>query len=92
MWHASAAPVEGGIKDKDYLRQRALAALENVGDSSAGQWEEWSGYAYHIRRRLTAEEQQQTGPAIDIRGTPEQDKRAQRVQKFLPPNMRGYKE
>jgi hypothetical protein len=53
------------------LRRIALKALEGVGDEALGQWEEWTGKAFHIRRRLSNEEQLLTGDAIDIRGTSE---------------------
>lgn len=55
-------------------RALALRVLEGVGDASAGQWEEWTGEtgAYHIKRRLTAEEEKLTGPAVDIRGDAEE--------------------
>jgi uncharacterized protein YeeX (DUF496 family) len=38
-----------------------------VGDREEGEWEEWTGRAYHIRRRLTATEEEVTGPVQDIR-------------------------
>lgn len=65
-----------------WLRVAALQALEGVGDNRH-EWEEWTGRAFHIRRRLTPEEQEYVGPAVDIRGT---DEYAQRVAAcpFLP--------
>lgn len=63
-----------------------------MGDSALGQWEEWTGRAYHVRRRLTAEEQALVGEALDIRGTPEQEKRYQAVRKYLPIQYRHWKE
>ena len=53
------------------LREIALRALEGVGDEVAGQWEEYTGTAFHVRRRLTIEEQEPIGPAVDVRGTAE---------------------
>jgi hypothetical protein len=35
--------------------------------------------AFHVRRRLSAMEQPQVGPARDIRGTPEAEQRAMRL-------------
>lgn len=42
---------------------RAVAALAGVGAALAGEWREWSGVAFHIRRRLTAAE----GRGLEIR-------------------------
>jgi hypothetical protein len=53
------------------LREVALAALNGVGSKLLGEWHHARPMAYHIRRRLTAEEQTITGPAIDIRGSAE---------------------
>lgn len=55
-----------------------------------GQWEEWSGFAYHVRRRLTAEEQKQVGDVVDVRGTEEGARRHASVLRFLPANMRNW--
>ena len=71
------------------LRTRALDALSGVGDASRGEWEEWTGYAYHVRRRLSLREERAVGPAIDIRGTTEADARLRRVRQWLPD---GYEE
>jgi hypothetical protein len=49
----------------------ALGALSGVGDASAGQWHEWTGYAYHVRRRLSLQEMALVGEAVDLRGTEE---------------------
>ena len=66
------------------LRAAALKALAGVGDPKLGEWEEWSGKAFHIRRRLTPEEELLTGPVVDIRGTQEAIDRALRVMKQVP--------
>ncbi len=66
------------------LRGRALIALAGVGDSRLGEWHEWSGYAYHVRRRLSAEEQLVVGPAVDCRGTDEWQKRYEAMAEFIP--------
>jgi hypothetical protein len=61
--------------------------LEGVGDEVAGQWEEYTGKAFHVRRRLTLEEQDLIGPAVDVRGTPEALSRINAimiVQPYLP--------
>lgn len=46
--------------------------------------------AFHIRRRLTAREQRDVGPAVDIRGSDEARMRAARVGNMLalaPPEV-----
>ncbi len=84
MWHASAAVLLGFQTDQEKLRRCALVALIGVGDETLGQWEEWTGRAYHIRRRLTLLEQKGIGDVKDIRGTAEQERRYQAVRPFLP--------
>jgi hypothetical protein len=49
------------------------------------QWEQDRPGAYHVRRRLTPEEQTFVGEAIDIRGTPEARQRLERALPLLPP-------
>jgi hypothetical protein len=71
------------------LRQAALAALRGVGDETS-QWEEWTGRAYHIRRKLTEQEQGQTGPVRDIRGTPEALQRIEKVLEAVPQMPRSW--
>jgi hypothetical protein len=70
----------------DMLRDIARDALRGVGDPLAGEWEEWTGKAFHVRRRLTEDEAEAIGEAIDIRGTPEYEKRIDRMRPMLPPN------
>lgn len=48
---------------------RAARELDGLGDPLLGEWHEWSGSAYHLRRRLSAAEQASVGPVRDIRGT-----------------------
>lgn len=59
------------MQSKVQLRKKALIALHGIGDLTAGEWEEWTGRAYHVRRRLTPDEERMVGPAVDIRGTAE---------------------
>lgn len=68
---------------KPTLHQRALTALEGVG-TRTHEWHEWTGFAYHIRRRLILEEQMQVGDVRDIRGTPEAQERYDRCRALLP--------
>lgn len=70
--------------DKNLLRRGALDALKKVGDATLGQWEEWSGTAYHVRRRLSPEEQQNVGNVLDVRGTDEAIRRHAAVKMYLP--------
>jgi hypothetical protein len=71
------------------LRARALDALHRVGSPLRGQWDEVlpGGSAFHVRRRLTPEEEAIVGPVIDIRGTPAIDERLAEVRALglLPP-------
>lgn len=93
MWHASAASI-GRIRQQseETLKQAAYRALDGVGDAHLGEWLEWSGYAYHIRRRLTPLDAVHIGEAKDIRGTAEAERRRQVMLPFLPAQMRDFKE
>jgi hypothetical protein len=57
--------------------------LTGVGDATLGEWREWTGYAFHLRRRLSAREQRGVGPVVDIRGTAEAQARARRLGDML---------
>lgn len=35
------------------------------------QWVQWTGFALHVRRKLTWREQERVGPLLDLRGTEE---------------------
>lgn len=61
----------------------------NYGRDRAGEWEEWTGYAYHVRRRLTPTEQRDIGEAIDIRGTAEAHRRLARVLEYAQRSPQG---
>jgi len=87
VWHSSVAPTAGHIVLKPTLEARALKALEGVGDR-AHEWHQWSGFAYHIRRRLTPEEVTWPEEVRDIRGTPEAAARYQRMAQVLGPTTR----
>lgn len=84
VWHASAAAAPGIPLRPEVLRAAALLAIKGVGDARVGEWEEYTGYAFHIRRRLNAVEQRAVGEVIDIRGTPEADRRLAVVKRWLP--------
>ena len=82
VWHASVAAVSG-YPIPATLEREALRQLTGVGDQNAGEWREWSGRAFHIRRRLTAAEEERTGPVADIRRTPEARARASMLGSWL---------
>lgn len=88
MWHASIAPQRLTLP-VDMLRALAHAELNGVGDSSLGEWEELGVRAFHLRRRLSAEEQRHVGAARDVRNHADGYRRAQKMQRFLPAEMRG---
>ena len=75
----------------EQLRRVAVRQLDGVGDASLGEWEEWTGRALHIRRRLSVDEQ---GPlaAIDIRKSPEYGVRRAAIQPFLPEAYKNWQE
>ena len=83
MWHASAARLDRRPHEQ-HLRPYALAALAAVGDSALGEWRDWTGYAYHIRRRLSPTEQESIGEAIDLRGKLEGQDRFFAIKHLLP--------
>ena len=84
MWHASIAP-QGIALAEGTLRRYAHSALTGVGDAALGEFEEYSGRAFHLRRRLSAEEQLLVGEVVDVRGTPEGERRLRPVRHLLPP-------
>lgn len=84
VWHASVSSRTG--THPAVLRDIALKALDGVGDAALGQWEEFSGVAFHIRRRLRPSEQELVGRAIDIRGTKEFNRRVKAIRKRVGEN------
>lgn len=83
-----AAAATAAFYGRTMCERRARQALDAVGDAHLGEWLEWSGAAFHLRRRLTAAEQRHVGPVVDIRGTPEAQRRAaalpSRLLRFVP--------
>ena len=75
VWHASAAH-----RDRKIRRKAALKALDGVGSKILGEWHEDSPRAYHVRRRLTLDEQKHVGDVLDLRGT---DEARERLLRFL---------
>lgn len=90
MWHCSIAPV-GSPVPREVLERIARKQLEGVGASALGEWSECpTGYAFHLRRRLSAEEQARVGPAVDLRNTPEALARWAACEPALPPRARKF--
>jgi hypothetical protein len=83
VWHASIA-AHSSVVTSEVLRRTAYAELDGVGDPAAGEWEDPRDGVFHLRRRLTVDEQATVGPAVDIRGTWEATKRHRRVARWLP--------
>lgn len=89
VWHVSVAP-QRAFYGEAMCRRRAESALSGLGDAGAGEWREWSGAAYHLRRRLTSVEQGGVGPVVDVRGTVEARRRAEglgRLLRLVPPEV-----
>jgi hypothetical protein len=86
VWHVSVA----GSVIKTVLEREAGRQLLGVGDASLGEWREWTGKAFHIRRRLSEREQRTVGPVEDIRRSDEARMRAGRVAdrlRLAPPEV-----
>jgi hypothetical protein len=90
VWHASVAP-RRAFYGATMCEQVARSALDGLGDAGLGEWLEWSGVAFHLRRRLSPAEQARVGPVADIRGTDEARRRIgalpARVRALLPPDV-----
>lgn len=77
--------VGGRQPAKHLLRTKAYGALRGVGlKGEKTEWHEWTGRAYHIRRRLTPFEQTLIGEAVDCRGTDEAAKRFEACRLVIP--------
>ena len=87
MWHASVAPASTVRYGREALRELARRALAGVGDAALGEWEEWGGYAFHVRRRLHVREVPYVGPVVDVRGTLDGQRRCARMRRDVPAAM-----
>jgi hypothetical protein len=58
--------------------------LEGFGDKESGEWTEDRPKAFHLRRRLSATEQERIGQAVDCRGTDEGRSRFEAIVAELP--------
>jgi hypothetical protein len=89
VWHVSVAP-RRAFYGETLCAKRAEKALFGLGDASLGEWREWTGFAFHLRRRLNTAEAARVGPVRDIRGTTEARTRAAALGKLLrmaPPEV-----
>jgi hypothetical protein len=77
----------GGTYSKEALKRFAVAALTGVGDPSLGEWDEYGGYAFHVRRRLSIEEAATVGPVVDVRGTEDGRRRCAALRRYVLPAM-----
>ena len=72
------------------LEAEAERQLAGVGDASLGEWREWTGRAFHLRRRLSLREARRVGPVVDVRGTDDARRRALKLGPLLrlaPPEV-----
>ncbi len=81
VWHVSVA--SPGLPLRAGLEAECERQLTGVGDALLGEWREWTGRAFHLRRRLNTREQRDVGPVVDIRRTPEALRRANRLGPML---------
>jgi hypothetical protein len=76
------------LPDSTRLRELAYEVMQGFGDAQLGEWIEDRELAFHLRRRLTPEEEKRVGPAVDLRGTPEAFARFESIEYILPPPAR----
>lgn len=91
VWHSSAAPLPGLLALPSQCERLARKALDGVGDPFM-EWTEWTGRAFHLRRRLTVREEEKVGPVVDVRGTPEVAIRLANLPKMLGMTLEEFAE
>jgi hypothetical protein len=74
---------------KERLEAKARTALAGVGDRRY-EWVDWTGYAFHVRRRLTDAEAAGIDAVLDLRGTEEGRRRLRAIEAQLSPEMRRF--
>jgi hypothetical protein len=74
VWHASISTHDGRRSTIERWT-RAARALSGVGDPQLGEWRETGNIAVHLRRRVTADEWAGRPWGMDLRHTPEGQKR-----------------
>src|SRR5262245_5213519 len=82
VWHVSVAS-SSILANATALEIECRRQLNGVGDPAVGEWGEWTGRAFHLRRRLSPREQLRVGPVLDIRRTPEAWARAAQLGSLL---------
>lgn len=90
VWHVSVASPVITLLTGEILRDMAFGVLEGFGDAGRGEWTEPRPRAFHLRRRLTAKEQEITGDAVDIRGTVEEKLRIVTLVSELPDRLKTF--
>lgn len=83
VWHVSASP-QTLPWGPGPLERIARQQLEGAGAADLGEWPQWTGRAFHLRRRLSVEEAGMVGPVVDVRGTFEAEVRLRPVRHLLP--------
>ena len=69
------------------LEEMCREVLDGFGDAALGEWTEDRPKAFHLRRRLSTEEEKRVGPAVDCRGGDEATLRFEKMKRILPPQM-----
>jgi hypothetical protein len=73
------------VIDSRILEGMCREILDGFGDANAGEWTDDRPRAFHLRRRLSAIEQQRVGAAVDCRCTLEASERFEKIRHLLPP-------
>jgi hypothetical protein len=73
------------------MRGIAYELLDGYGDSTH-EWTENNPLAFHLRRRLSIEEQSRIGDAVDCRGSDEGKIRLEKMRAVLPPDAIAFAE
>jgi hypothetical protein len=66
------------------LEEMCREILDGFGDAKLGEWTDDRPQAFHLRRRLTSEEEKRVGPVLDCRGTNEGVSRLEKIAPLLP--------
>lgn len=70
MWHTSVSHPDAKIR-----AQVARKVVKGLGSEKLGEWREQGQHVFHLRRRLTIDEEETVGAVKDLRGTQEGSKR-----------------
>lgn len=92
MWHVSVRFKSAFARPEAY-KILAHEYLRSAGAPERGEWEEWGEVTYHLRRRISAGEEDIVGAkAVDLRGTDEGWKRYRKIMTQLSPDIRRWAE